>query len=205
MTPGLLRDDRGMGRAGRKPLVIADYDASWPDRFSAIGSSLRGALGDAVLRIDHIGSTAVAGLPAKDVIDVQVTVLDLVGADAWAEELLPGLVRRQEVTADHVPPGATADSREWTKRYWSDRWTLHVHVREQGRLNQRYPLLFRDYLRADSVAAEAYAQVKRALAVAAPDDWDTYYAVKDPVCDVIIAAAEHWAVRVGWTPSDSDA
>ncbi len=80
-----------------------------------------------------------------------------------------------------------------------------MHVREQGRLNQRYPLLFRDYLRADSVAAEAYAQVKRALAIAAPDDWDTYYAVKDPVCDVIIAAAEHWAVRVGWTPPDSDA
>ncbi len=96
----LLRDDRGMGRAGRKPLVIADYDPAWPDRFSAIGSSLRGALGDAVLRIDHIGSTAVAGLPAKDLIDVQVTVRDLVGEDAWAEELLPGssAARRSQLT-----------------------------------------------------------------------------------------------------------
>ena len=128
-----------MGSAGRKPLVIADYDPAWPDRFLAIGRSLRGALGDAILCIDHIGSTAVAGLPAKDLIDVQVTVRDLAGADAWAEELLPGLVRRQKVTADHVPPGATADPSEWTKRYWSERWTLHVHVREQGRLNQRYP------------------------------------------------------------------
>lgn len=60
-------------------------------------------------------------------------------------------------------------------------------------------------MRADSGAADAYAQVKRALAAAAPDDWDTYYDVKDPVCDVIVAAAEQWAVRVGWTPSESDA
>lgn len=194
-----------MGIATRKPLVIADYNSAWPERFRAIGRSLRDALGHAAVRIDHIGSTAVAGLPAKDLIDVQVTVRNLADADVWGDELLPGLVRRRAVTADHVPPGATADPREWTKRYWSDRGAIHLHVREEGRANQRYALLFRDYLRADAQAAAAYAQVKRALAVAAPDDWDTYYAVKDPVCDVIIGAAEHWAVRVAWTPSDSDA
>ncbi len=57
-----------------------------------------------------------------------------------------------------------------------------------GRLNQRYALLFRDYyLRADAAAAGAYGQVKRALAQAVPDDWDTYYAtVKDPACDLIM-------------------
>lgn len=194
-----------MGIATRKPLVIADYNSAWPERFRAIGRSLRDALGHAAVRIDHIGSTAVAGLPAKDLIDVQVTVRNLADADAWGGELLPGLVRRRAATADHVPPGATADPREWTKRYWSDRGAIHLHVREEGRANQRYALLFRDYLRADAQAAAAYAQVKRALAVAAPDDWHTYYAVKDPVCDVIIAAAEEWAVRVAWTPSDSDA
>ena len=54
-------------------------------------------------------------------------------------------------------------------------------------------------------AAGAYGQVKRALAQVAPDYWDTYYAVKDPACDLVIAAAEQRAIRVGWTPAESDA
>jgi GrpB-like predicted nucleotidyltransferase (UPF0157 family) len=83
---------------------------------------------------------------------------------------------------------------------------IHVHVRQDGRLNQRYALLFRDYLRADATAAAAYGLMKRALAeVAAPDDWDTYYAVKDPACDLIMAGAEQWALRTAWTPGPSDA
>ena len=193
-----------MSGADRRAIVITDYDPTWPDRFQGIGKSLRNQLGAEALRIDHIGSTAVPGLAAKDLIDVQVTVGQLADADRWPDQLLAGVARRPEIAADHIPAGAPADGRQWTKRYWSAD-DVHVHVREQGRLNQRYALLFRDYLRADVVAAGAYGQVKRALAHAAPDDWDTYYAVKDPACDLVIAAAEHWAVRSGWTPPVSDA
>ena len=74
-----------------------------------------------------------------------------------------------------------------------------------GRPNQRYPLLFRDYLRADPFAAASYGAVKRALATIAPDDWDTYYAIKDPACDLILAGSEQWAASVGWSPPPSDA
>jgi GrpB-like predicted nucleotidyltransferase (UPF0157 family) len=186
--------------------VISDYDPAWPSKFRGIGDSLRRQLdGAIVLRIDHIGSTAVPGLAAKDLIDVQLTVGRLDEVDEWPDELLPGLTRRPGNTVDHVPSGAPAEPAEWTKRYWSDRHTVHVHVREQGRLNQRYALMFRDYLRADATAAGAYGQLKRALAEAVADDWDAYYAVKDPACDLIISAAEHWAVRVGWIPAESDA
>jgi len=65
-------------------------------------------------------------------------------------------------------------------------------------------LVFRDYLRNDSVAAGAYEAVKRALALHVPNDWDTYYAVKDQACDLIWAGAEQWARRVGWQPGASD-
>ena len=58
---------------------------------------------------------------------------------------------------------------------------------------------------ADAAAAGAYAQLKRALAEAAPDDWDAYYLVKDPACDLIVAAAEQWAARTAWTPPPPDA
>jgi GrpB-like predicted nucleotidyltransferase (UPF0157 family) len=184
-----------------KPLRIIDYDAAWPARFVTVGTALRDRLGEAALR-----TTAVPGLAAKDIIDVQVTVAHLDVADDWPDELLPNLMRRYRGTADdHVPPGATADAREWTKHYWSNPGSIHVHVREDGRLNQRYPLLFRDYLRTDAVAAGAYGLLKRALADVAADDWDTYYAVKDPACDLIIAGAEQWARRTAWTPAPSDA
>lgn len=188
-----------------RPLVISDHRSDWPERFRVVAASLRQQLGDDARRVDHIGSTAVPGLPAKDVIDVQITVRNLSDADRWDDELVAGLVRRRDVTVDHVPSGASDDPQEWAKRYWSDRRRIHVHVREEGRLNQRYALIFRDYLRADASAAGAYGELKRALVSAAPDDWDGYYAVKDPACDLIIAAAEHWAARVGWEAPPTDA
>jgi GrpB-like predicted nucleotidyltransferase (UPF0157 family) len=64
--------------------------------------------------------------------------------------------------------------------------------------------LFRDYLRANPAAAQAYAEVKRALAQYHANDQDAYYAVKDPVCDLIMGAAELWAVANRWQPGPSD-
>ena len=55
---------------------IVGYDASWPARFQQIAAELRGALGNTAIRIDHIGSTAIPGLDAKPVIDIQVSVKD---------------------------------------------------------------------------------------------------------------------------------
>lgn len=178
-----------------KVLRIVEYDDAWPARFDEVRRQLASVLGEDARSIDHIGSTSVPGLAAKDVIDVQVTVSSLAVADGWPDELLPGLVRRPQNDRDHVPAGLDADEAQWSKRMWSQRQRLHVHVREAGRLNQRYALLFRDYLRADHAAAGAYASLKRALADGAANDWDTYYAVKDPACDLIVAAAEHWAAQ----------
>ena len=188
-----------------KVLQIVDYDETWPTQFEEVRRRLSAVLGEDARAIDHVGSTSVPGLAAKDVIDVQVTVVNLGVADRWPDELLPGLVRKPMNDRDHLPAGLDGDEAQWSKRMWSQRQQLHVHVREAGRLNQRYALLFRDYLRADPAAAGAYASVKRALAAGAPDDWDTYYAVKDPACDLIVAGAEHWAARTGWTRSSREA
>ena len=54
-------------------IVISPYDPQWPLEFRQLGTPLRAALGDLALRVDHIGSTSVPGLAAKDVIDVQIT------------------------------------------------------------------------------------------------------------------------------------
>jgi len=75
---------------------------------------------------------------------------------------------------------------------------INLHVRRAGSANGRYALLFRDYLRAHPLASGAYAQVKMALAEHGPTDWDLYYDVKDPVCDIIMAGAEDWAASINW-------
>jgi len=198
-------ENDAVDNARRRSLRIVDHDDGWTLAFATIGAALRDHLDQAALRIDHIGSTAVAGLAAKDVIDVQVTVADLDVARGWPHEVLPDLIRRPAVIVDHLPFGLPSDAGEWAKLYWSNGSSIHLHVREDGRLNQRYPLLFRDYLRADQLAAGAYGLLKRALADVALDDSDVYYAVKDPACDLILAGAEHWAMRTGWTPGPSDA
>jgi GrpB-like predicted nucleotidyltransferase (UPF0157 family) len=73
-----------------------------------------------------------------------------------------------------------------------------VHIRRHGAPNERYALLFRDYLRTSTGAAGSYALIKQELAARHSDDEDAYYAVKDPVCDLIMDAAERWATATDW-------
>jgi GrpB-like predicted nucleotidyltransferase (UPF0157 family) len=55
-------------------VLIQDYDSSWPDVFSRLASRVKAALGDLVLTVEHVGSTAVPGLAAKPIIDLDVVV-----------------------------------------------------------------------------------------------------------------------------------
>lgn len=81
----------------------------------------------------------------------------------------------------------------------------NLHVRVAGRFNQRYALLCRDYLRAQPMAANACAEIKRQLAQRFPGDVESYFAAKDPVFDVIMAGARVWAESVGWEVPVTDA
>lgn len=193
---------------------IHEPTESWADEYRNIAARLHKALGPVALRIDHIGSTSVAGLPAKDVIDVQVTVAALedeelvLGMTRAGFRLRPGAVNPDRVRQngnqfDHVPRGADPDDfSEWAKRYFREpagEREMHVHVREAGRANQRYPLLFRDYLRAHADVAGAYGDFKRRLA-SLDIETGVYAEIKDPVCDLIMVSAERWATETGWRP-----
>ncbi|MBW6474265.1 MAG: GrpB family protein [Anaerolineaceae bacterium] len=79
----------------------------------------------------------------------------------------------------------------------------HTHVRVPGSANQRYPLLFRDYLRTHPKTAEAYARLKRMLAQHLVEP-SMYPEVKDPAVDLIYLAAEAWAEQINWQPGESD-
>ncbi len=187
-------------------IEIVAYKPEWPDEFKQIASPLRQTMGDLALRIDHIGSTSVPYLAAKDRIDVQVTVATLTQAVEVALTSL-GYQRSQHISGDHLPPGVTNES-DWVKWFFSPpagTRPMNLHVRVAGKPNQRYPLLFRDYLRAHPEAAEAYARIKKALAHYHAEDVEAYYEVKDPVCDLIAQASEAWAAQTDWQPGPSDA
>jgi GrpB-like predicted nucleotidyltransferase (UPF0157 family) len=187
---------------------IIPYNDRWPAEFAAIGGALRGALGDLALRIDHIGSTSVLGLAAKDRIDIQIAVAGFEHFDDMRARIEPlGYESRPGFTGDHLPPGWERPESEWEKRFFTTphgRRAANLHVRVQGRANQRYALLFRDYLRAHPASAAAYAELKRRLAQHLAD-LSFYADVKDPACDLIAVAAESWARQVGWQPGASDA
>ena len=185
--------------------TIVDYKESWPVEFSNIAKEIRQALGKLALRIDHIGSTAVPGLPAKDVIDIQMTVSAL-NQDVIEAMKTIGYTLSEGNIGDHVPPGHSEDRQHWEKWFFNPpagQRRTHVHVRLPGRANQRYPLLFRDYLRAHPATAEAYARLKRMLSEHLADPF-MYPEVKDPAVDLIYLAAEEWAQQTNWQPGRSD-
>jgi GrpB-like predicted nucleotidyltransferase (UPF0157 family) len=118
-----------------------------------------------------------------------------------------GYRRLEHIDRDHIPPGTPDNDEQWRKWIFksaSDQRPVNLHVRVAGRANQRYPLLFRDYLRTPGAAAEAYAQVKAALSQYHTNDVEAYYDMKDPVCDIIMCGAGAWAAQVAWEPGASD-
>jgi GrpB-like predicted nucleotidyltransferase (UPF0157 family) len=189
-------------------ITIVPYNTSWPAAFAAVAQPLRTVLGELALRIDHIGSTSVPGLAAKDIIDVQVTVADFTCTPQLVVALGSlGYTQASDILGDHLPPLCQGPETDWEKRFFrppaSQRLT-NLHIRVLGRPNQRYPIFFRDYLRTHPVASAAYAQIKIALSQRHPDDIDFYYDIKDPLCDIVIEAAEDWAQMSNWQMGPSD-
>ena len=177
------------------PVIIVPYDPEWPGLFSSLGQALRRALGSAALRIDHIGSTAVPGLDAKPVIDVQISVADLNPLDSYR---LPieglGFIWR-------------ADNPDLTKRYFRERpgaRRTHIHVRRSGSFAEQVALLFRDYMRAHPLDAQRYAELKYGLAAAYRDDRLAYTESKSGFIWAIMAQANKWSQDTGWRPPPSD-
>jgi GrpB-like predicted nucleotidyltransferase (UPF0157 family) len=177
-------------------ILIVAYDPAWPRRFADLGAMLRRALGDVAVRIDHIGSTAVPGLAAKPIIDVQISVVAFEPLTAFKTPLEQlGFVHR-------------ATNPELTKRYFREplgQRRTHIHVRRVGSFSEQFALLFRDYLRRHPAAAADYAATKRRLAAQHPHDRAAYATAKCPCIWELIRRADEWAQQTGWVPGASDA
>ena len=181
----------GGDRNDRKdPIEIVEYDSTWPDRYEEMRSRLTQTLGPVALRIEHVGSTSVAGLPAKPVVDIQVSVPDVEDDDAYREliESLGFQLRFIEVGHRYFqpPPGLPR--------------TYQIHVCTIGSEWERVHLLFRDYLRAHLQVAYEYGAMKKRLAGQYATDRIQYNDEKGPFITAVLAAAEDWAAETDWTP-----
>jgi dephospho-CoA kinase len=189
-------------RVERSPQpVLVEPDPTWPEQAARLLARIRYAAGDRVRRADHIGSTSVPGLPAKDVIDVQVVVDDLAAAGAVADELhRVGLVRLPDRWFD-----IGRDGKEHDKAYAGNAdpvRTVNVHIRPVRSPTWRDALLLRDWLRATPAATADYAALKSRLAAGSYDSIDDYAARKTPWINSALTRGEAWAAHTGWAVSE---
>jgi GrpB-like predicted nucleotidyltransferase (UPF0157 family) len=187
-------------------VVLSDWRPEWAVDFEELADVLSAALDGIALRIDHIGSTSVPGLRAKDVIDVQIVVVELDQLEISHAFASVGFEQRKSTwnLRDHVPAGWVGNPDDWSKLEYAPPGTCrmsNVHVRMAGSPNERYALLFRDFLSSDEAAREAWSRFKSALAKASPT-LSEYGAVKDPATDVLLALAEEWAEDTSWSVPD---
>jgi dephospho-CoA kinase len=182
--------------------TLAAYDHSWLSAAARLIDRITSALGERALAVEHIGSTSVPGLPAKDVIDLQVAVRRLSDADApeFVKSLADkGFPRSKGHDQDTVHPWAP-DAASWAKRFHGSSdpaRVVHVHVREHGSAGWESALLFRDWLVANPTERDDYADLKRALAPKASTRTE-YSIAKEPWIASALERAWVWARHTGW-------
>jgi dephospho-CoA kinase len=191
-------------RAGRRAprprqALLVEPDQSWPAQAERLIARVRHAASGRALRVDHIGSTAVPGLAAKDVIDLMVTAADLPGAVQLAGEVSDaGLVRMPGRWFDVGRDGAEHDKGMAVNA--DPGRAVNVHFRPVSTATWRDALLLRDWLRATPAGMAEYAVLKRRLAAEPHGSIDDYANAKTPWVNRVLARADEWAARTGWSP-----
>jgi putative glutamine amidotransferase len=162
----------GEGEGRSRSYSIDPYDPGWPSRYEAESAGVREALGEQLVRIEHVGSTSVAGLGAKPVIDIQVSVRSMVPRSEYVDPLV-ALGYRWVVDP-------WTDEHEYFSRDEGGKRAFQIHVCATGSEWERRHLAFRDWLRSHSDDAAAYERLKRDLAERHPRDMYAYIDGKTP-------------------------
>jgi GrpB-like predicted nucleotidyltransferase (UPF0157 family) len=169
----------GEARIHDAPIHLAEYDPMWPELFRHEEERIRGALGDQVVQVEHVGSTSVPGLAAKPVIDICLVVPDTTDEDAY----VPALEAAGYVLWIREP--------EWFEHrlFKGPDTNLNLHVYSEGCVEIERYLLFRDRLRTNQAERDLYMRTKRELAARQWKYVQNYADAKTAVVEEIIARA----------------
>ncbi len=165
-----------------EPVIIADYDPAWPEQFGEIAGRVRAAFADAPLAaVEHIGSTAVPGLAAKPIIDLNVVVP--------TREDVPGAITRLS-TLGYVHEGDRGITGRDAFRCPPGTAWHHLYVCASGNAEHCRQIAFRDYLRASPDEARRYAALKRELAQRFRQDRPAYSEGKTKFVEAVLVMAQ---------------
>ena len=173
-------NDALIGGIEKVEIRLVDYDAAWSELFEQQAGRIRKALGEVALRVEHIGSTSVADLSAKPIIDILLVVVN----SGDEESYLPNLEQAGYQLRVREPGG---DEHRMLRTPMRD---VHIHVYSIGCGEIERCLVFRDRLRASVEDRELYAQTKRDLAARDWSDTNAYAAAKTSVIEAIIACGK---------------
>lgn len=167
-----------IGGREERDIRVVEYSELWPRRFETERRRIEASLGETARRVEHVGSTAVAGLAAKPIVDIMVTVDDADDESAYVPQLeRVGYVLRVREPRHRMVRTPARDVH------------VHVHVWPAGSQDERRHLVFRDWLRSSPVDRREYEQAKHELA-GRWQDMNYYARAKDLVIDRIMKRAE---------------
>ena len=161
------------------PISLVEYDAAWPRLFTREAQRIRSALGPRVLQVEHIGSTSVAGLIAKPIIDILLVVTDSSDEPSYVPAL---------ETAGYVLRIREPDWYQHRLLKGPDT-NINLHVFTVGSKEVERVLILRDWLRKDRTDRELYAETKRQLAGQKWKFVQNYADAKSKVVEAILARA----------------
>src|SRR5258705_1141785 len=168
----MVTENESLERAIHEEVALVPYDLHWPSLFEAERERLVGLFPSQLLDIQHFGSTAIPGMPAKPIIDVLAGVKSRTVADSLVEPLLhSGYTTSAEFNA-------TLTDRRWFMRWAHGRRTHHLHLVVLGGIQWRRRLRFRDMLRSDTKLAHRYALLKEEVAAQHRTDPEAYTRAK---------------------------
>ena len=154
-------------------VIVVPYDTVWESDFKKIKEEINDAIGDLIVGIEHVGSTAVKGMSAKPCIDIDVIIKDLTVFDDITKRLYAigyihegnlGIIDREAFRYSNKP----------------HLLTHHLYVCPQYSAELRRHITFRDFLRENPEAVKKYSAVKEQAALLFPDNIDKYIQYKAP-------------------------
>ena len=161
------------------PMHLAEPDPAWPDLFAREAERIRGALGEAALAIEHVGSTSVPGLAAKPIIDILLVLVDPADEAAYVRALEAAgyvlRIREPDWYEHRMFKGPDTD--------------VNLHVLPARCVEIERMLAFRDHLRRDAADRDRYERTKRELASRTWEYGQNYADAKTEIVEDILTRA----------------